>query len=251
MEVTKEMARDFAEWFRGTLDLQESAQPCVYYFQGRIDFSPGSTTGGTAAPVYNGEASIIVDKQWWNEQYDSTLDEKADLMFEAIQEFVESVEEEEEEEQSGGKLIGSKEVAEILGWDIRRVSVYKGEKRMPSPITEVGGRPAWEKDQIMKFKEELKVKETIKNLKKYSFEQAKADYEEAKKRMNPRIHEVHMTISKDGKPFMKPYSDVSHAPLLASQQPWIEEDARGTFENAKRDLLHQLEVELAIVKEVK
>lgn len=162
MEVTKEMAQNFAEWFEGTLELQESAQPCIYYHAGRVDFSPGSITGGTAAPVYNGEADIIIDKEWWNEQYDSTLDEKAEAILETIQEFVESVEEEEEEEQSGGKLIGSKEVAEILGWDIRRVSVYKGEKRIPAPTDTIGGRPAWKVESIMKYAKKMGIKMNFK-----------------------------------------------------------------------------------------
>lgn len=160
MEVTKEMARDFAEWFRGTLDLQESAQPCVYYYQGRIDFSPGSQTGGTAAPVHTGEATIIINKGWWNEQYDSSTEEKAELMFEAIQEFVEDLE--QEEEQSGGKLIGASDVGRILGWDVRRVSVYKGEKRIPAPTDTIGGRPAWQMETIMKYAKERGIKMNFK-----------------------------------------------------------------------------------------
>lgn len=86
--ITKEMAQNFAEWFEGTLNLQSSAQPCIYYHAGRVDFSPGSTTGGTAAPVYNGEADIIISKESWNCRYDFTTQEKADLIYETVQEFL-------------------------------------------------------------------------------------------------------------------------------------------------------------------
>lgn len=88
------------------------------------------------------------------------------------------------------------------------------------------------------------MKQAIENIRNYTFEEAKRDYEEVKKTVNPRIHDVHLTLSRDGKPFLKRYSDVSHAPQMASQQPWIEDDAEWAFENAKRDLIDQVESEL-------
>lgn len=150
--ITKETAQNFAEWFRATLDLQSTAQPCIYYFAGRVDFSPGSTTGGMAAPVYNGEAEIIIDKEWWDEQYDSPVEEKADLIFEKVQEFLEEAEDQEEE--SSSNLLGSSDVARILGWDVRKVSAYRGKGLIPAPVATIGGRPAWDPEDIQKHARE-------------------------------------------------------------------------------------------------
>lgn len=152
MMFTKEMAQNFAEWFEGTLDLQTTAQPCIYYHAGRVDFSPGSTTGGTAAPVYSGEADVIINKEWWNDRYDFTTQEKAALIFDEVQEFLEELEDQEEETAS--ELLGSSDVARILGWDVRKVSAYRGKGLIPAPAATVGGRPAWRREDIERYARE-------------------------------------------------------------------------------------------------
>lgn len=123
MVFSKEMANNFAEWFEGTLEHQSTAQPCIYYYQGRIDFSPGSTTGGTAAPVYSGEAEIIIDKEWWN-RYDFTTQEKGkgNMIYKEIQEFLEEV---ERRGEIIPQLLGVTDVAKKLGWTKGKVSEYR------------------------------------------------------------------------------------------------------------------------------
>ena len=104
-------------------------------------------------------------------------------------------------------LLGVTDVARELGWGKARVSEYRSRGKFPEPATQIGGRPVWTKKQVDRFKkekkEELKMKEAIKNIRNFTFEQAQKEYEEVKKTINPRIHDVHLTLTKDGKPFLK------------------------------------------------
>jgi len=47
------------------------------------------------------------------------------------------------------ELLGLKEAGELIGWDIRKMSVYYSRGKLPVPYALVGGRrPAWKKEQI-------------------------------------------------------------------------------------------------------
>lgn len=88
MTFTKEEARKYVEWFSETLKGQPTAQPCVYFYNGKIGFSPGSQIGGTAQPVHDGEAEILVDKETWTNWFDLDDEDKADLIFEEVNAFL-------------------------------------------------------------------------------------------------------------------------------------------------------------------
>ncbi|MBA4495088.1 hypothetical protein ACFO25_09855 [Paenactinomyces guangxiensis] len=59
MKLTKKMVKEFAEKYLSME--QATATPCIYYHDGKIDFSHGSTTWGTAEPVHHGQANILAD----------------------------------------------------------------------------------------------------------------------------------------------------------------------------------------------
>lgn len=50
------------------------------------------------------------------------------------------------------RLYGVNDVAETLEWSKQRVHMYMKRGILPEPITQVGGRPAWTKQQIDRFK---------------------------------------------------------------------------------------------------
>lgn len=53
-------------------------------------------------------------------------------------------------------LYGIKEFAEEIGWDRRKVAVYKGrENKLPIPSCNIKSRGYWTKKQIEKFKKNL------------------------------------------------------------------------------------------------
>lgn len=51
-------------------------------------------------------------------------------------------------------LLGASDVAELLGWDIRKVSVYgsSGRSGFPAPVGQIGKRRVWYKGDIVRFK---------------------------------------------------------------------------------------------------
>ena len=51
-------------------------------------------------------------------------------------------------------LLGASDVAGLLGWDIRKVSVYgsSGRSGFPTPVGQIGKRPVWYKGDIVRFK---------------------------------------------------------------------------------------------------
>lgn len=54
-------------------------------------------------------------------------------------------------------LLGTSDVAELLGWDIRKVSAYgrTGKAGFPRPIGTIGKRPVWYRGDIEAFKAKL------------------------------------------------------------------------------------------------
>ena len=54
-------------------------------------------------------------------------------------------------------LLGASDVAELLGWDIRKVSAYGGTGKagFPRPIGTIGKRPVWYRGDVEAFKAKL------------------------------------------------------------------------------------------------
>ena len=52
------------------------------------------------------------------------------------------------------ELLGASDVAEILGWDIRKVSAYTktGKAGFPQPIGTIGKRPIWRREDIERYR---------------------------------------------------------------------------------------------------
>lgn len=94
MKVTKQEVRKMVEAIFLTLDNQPSATPCIYCFDGEISLSHGSTMFGTAEPVYNKVAEIVVDtetlKEYRNEYQVGLCNkqEVVDSMYDRIQDFI-------------------------------------------------------------------------------------------------------------------------------------------------------------------
>lgn len=89
MMFTKEKARKYVEWFKETLEQQSTADPCIYFHNGKIGFSTGSQIDGTAQAVYGGNAEILVDKERWMNWYDINDEDKAELIYDTIIDFLE------------------------------------------------------------------------------------------------------------------------------------------------------------------
>lgn len=52
----------------------------------------------------------------------------------------------------GAELVGVKEAAAILGWDKRRISVYRKRGSFPAPIQELASGPVWLRSQIEAYR---------------------------------------------------------------------------------------------------
>jgi hypothetical protein len=50
------------------------------------------------------------------------------------------------------ELVGSKEAAQILGWDRRRFATYRKREKLPEPIVTLAMGPIWLRRQIVEFK---------------------------------------------------------------------------------------------------
>ncbi len=61
------------------------------------------------------------------------------------------------------ELVGHKEVAEILGWDSRKVATYRKRGRLPEPLVELASGPVWLRCDISN-KGGKKMKLTVWNL---------------------------------------------------------------------------------------
>lgn len=46
------------------------------------------------------------------------------------------------------EIKGAAEFAKILGWDVRKLSVYNERGKLPEPIGHVNSRPVWTMKQI-------------------------------------------------------------------------------------------------------
>lgn len=55
-------------------------------------------------------------------------------------------------------LLGALDVAEILGWDIRKVSAYGGTGKagFPRPVGTIGKRPVWYRGDIERYRDKIK-----------------------------------------------------------------------------------------------
>ena len=49
------------------------------------------------------------------------------------------------------QLLGTHEVAGLLGWDKRKVSVYMSRGKLPEPIARLKSGPVWNKANIVEF----------------------------------------------------------------------------------------------------
>lgn len=54
------------------------------------------------------------------------------------------------------RFLGVTEVGKLLGWDRRKVAVYRNRGYLPEPVAYVGNRPLWTEDQIKPIKDRLK-----------------------------------------------------------------------------------------------
>lgn len=50
------------------------------------------------------------------------------------------------------ELVGVKEAAEILGWDVRRVATYRSRGSFPEPMAVMAMGPVWTREQIENYK---------------------------------------------------------------------------------------------------
>lgn len=49
------------------------------------------------------------------------------------------------------ELLGSIEFARELGFDRRKFSVYLGRDKFPAPVTKVGNRSFWTREQVTEY----------------------------------------------------------------------------------------------------
>lgn len=59
--------------------------------------------------------------------------------------------------REGLELVGVTEAAEILGWDRRKVAVYKQRGKLPPPVAELSGGTVWRRIDIERIKRENEV----------------------------------------------------------------------------------------------
>lgn len=79
-------------------------------------------------------------------------------LVEEMAEKFEAMMEEVTESEYGYKisdLLGASDVAELLGWDIRKVSAYGGTGKagFPRPIGTIGKRPVWYRGDIERYRD--------------------------------------------------------------------------------------------------
>lgn len=55
-------------------------------------------------------------------------------------------------------IVGSKEAADILGWDRRKVATYYSRHLLPRPIALLASGPIWGRHQIENYRDELRAK---------------------------------------------------------------------------------------------
>lgn len=55
-------------------------------------------------------------------------------------------------------LLGTSDVADVLGWSVKKVSAYSsaGKDGFPKPIGTIGKRPVWYRDDIIRYQEKRK-----------------------------------------------------------------------------------------------
>ena len=66
----KGLAEEFMNDTIVTLDRQWNSNPCIYYYNNEIKFSPGNQMGGEAESVYNKKAEIVVNASKLRNLYD-------------------------------------------------------------------------------------------------------------------------------------------------------------------------------------
>lgn len=76
-----------------------------------------------------------------------------------FQEYADARIEAEAEAMKPLLFLGTSEVAEILGWDRRKVSVYYGRGKLPKPVALLKSGPVWAKEDIEQFKKEVEKNE--------------------------------------------------------------------------------------------
>ena len=45
-------------------------------------------------------------------------------------------------------LVGISDIARMLGWELKKATLYKTRGKFPEPLGEVGGRPVWFRAQV-------------------------------------------------------------------------------------------------------
>lgn len=69
-KTLSQLALEFYNIAKDVFERQSTAQPCIYFYNDKFDFSRGDTLGGTAEPVYNNKAVIVIDTEDLREYVD-------------------------------------------------------------------------------------------------------------------------------------------------------------------------------------
>ncbi|PEI44613.1 hypothetical protein [Bacillus pseudomycoides] len=92
----EKLAKEFLEIAKDVFERQSTATPCIYYFNGKFDFSRGDTLGGTAMVVHNGEAEIVKNTEYLAEltnEWEYDFDTAVEILTESLEDFVSEKEE--------------------------------------------------------------------------------------------------------------------------------------------------------------
>lgn len=90
MVELKQLAKEFLEIRKDVFERQSTATPCIYWLNGKFDYSRGDTLGGTAMVVYNGEAEIVKDTADLREltnEFEYDFDTAVSILTESLEHF--------------------------------------------------------------------------------------------------------------------------------------------------------------------
>ncbi|MED1107705.1 hypothetical protein [Bacillus paramycoides] len=92
----KKLAKEFLETTKDVFERQSTAKPCIYYYNGKLDFSRGDTLGGTAMVVHNEEAEIVKDSGDLREltnEWEFDFEVAVEILAESLKDFIDEKEE--------------------------------------------------------------------------------------------------------------------------------------------------------------
>ncbi|MBM6649434.1 hypothetical protein [Bacillus sp. RIT 809] len=87
----KGIAKEFLEITKDVFERQRTAKPCIYYYNGKLDFSRGDTLSGTAIVVHNGEAEIVKDTGELAEltnEWEFDFEVAVEILSESLKDFI-------------------------------------------------------------------------------------------------------------------------------------------------------------------